>query len=344
MEKLISIIIPCYNVKKEIDRCINSLVRQTIGIDNLELILVDDASTDGTLDRLYQWEKRFPDSILVVGCDKNGRQGTARNIGLQYASAPWIGYMDADDWAERDMYQTLYDNAVTHGVQVSACQMGRDWGDGNLCDVKEYCGIAEEPIVIRNVSQRHDFLRHGLPGSINTKIYEKKFLLDHDISFPEGLAYEDNYFGALVVYSVERAYVSRKVAYHYYYNPQSTVSGRNSAHQLDRLLIEKEKLKELKRRGFADEFREEMLGSFLRLYYINTLHLIFTRFDQLPYETLEQMKEEVLLQFPDYRQSATYQKLSELEKGFCQSLEHTMTRERWERLAENYRYLIKHKK
>lgn len=70
---LISVIIPCYNVEEYIDRCMESLANQTIKIENLEIILVNDASTDGTLDKLYEWEQRFPENIVVVTYEKNIR-------------------------------------------------------------------------------------------------------------------------------------------------------------------------------------------------------------------------------------------------------------------------------
>ena len=104
----ISVIIPCYNAENVLDNCLESLTAQTIGIENLEIILVNDASTDGTYDRLCQWEQKYPDSIMVINCTENGRQGRARNIGLEYAGADYIGYMDIDDIAEPEMFEELY--------------------------------------------------------------------------------------------------------------------------------------------------------------------------------------------------------------------------------------------
>lgn len=83
----ISIIIPCYNVEKYIDRCLESIEKQTIGIETLEIICLDDKSVDGTLDKLHEWEKRYPDNIVVVELPDNGRQGCARNIGLSYMAS-----------------------------------------------------------------------------------------------------------------------------------------------------------------------------------------------------------------------------------------------------------------
>jgi glycosyltransferase involved in cell wall biosynthesis len=81
---------------------------QTIGLEHLEVIAVNDASTDRTLEKLYQWERRFPENIMVITYEKNIRQGGARNIGLQYASGEYIGFVDADDWIDSAMYQKLF--------------------------------------------------------------------------------------------------------------------------------------------------------------------------------------------------------------------------------------------
>ncbi len=78
----ISVIIPCYNVGNYIDRCMASIAVQTLGVENLEIIFIDDASTDDTWERLQRWEKRFPDNILLIHSDVNGKPGAARNIGL----------------------------------------------------------------------------------------------------------------------------------------------------------------------------------------------------------------------------------------------------------------------
>lgn len=84
--KKISVIVPCFNVESTIDRCLESIVKQTVGINSLEIILVNDASIDGTFAKLCEWEGKYPDSIMVINCKGNKRPGGARNIGMEYAS------------------------------------------------------------------------------------------------------------------------------------------------------------------------------------------------------------------------------------------------------------------
>lgn len=342
MDKRISVIIPCYNVEQYIDRCVNSLVSQTIGVDSLELIFVDDASTDATVERLARWEAEYPESIVVVVCEENGRQGRARNIGFEYANAPWISFVDADDWVDREMLQDMYSYATQEEVEVVACDMGRDCGDGKLFDLAKICHNRTGLLQIETVQDRHDFLAVKL-GPVIAKLYRKSFLLEHDLVFPEGVAYEDNYFCGIMQYCIRSIYVTDKVYYHYFTNLHSTVTTRNSMHHLDRLEMEIMLHEELCRRGYYEEFYQEIQERFLRVYYLNSLHLIFMRFDELPYELLQTMRCEVLKRFPHYKESTVYERLSEISKGFCLTLETEMTPQMWDNLANNYRYLVKNK-
>ena len=86
--KKVSVIIPCFNATKYLPKCFMSLVQQTIGISQIELIFVDDASTDdgSTWNMLQEFERAYPESIMILKLEENMRQGGARNIALQYAT------------------------------------------------------------------------------------------------------------------------------------------------------------------------------------------------------------------------------------------------------------------
>lgn len=118
---LISVIIPCYSAESYIDYCLESIVSQTIGIDQLEIILVNDASTDSTYEKLCEWEQRFPESILVISYDENLRQGGARNVGLNYARGTYLSFVDIDDWIEPDMYEKMFSKAVAFDTDIVIC-------------------------------------------------------------------------------------------------------------------------------------------------------------------------------------------------------------------------------
>ena len=90
--KKVSVIIPCYNAVKWLPKCFVSLAEQTIGIDNLELIFVNDASTDegATWAMLSELERAYPESIMIIDLPQNRRQGGARNEALKYASGEYV--------------------------------------------------------------------------------------------------------------------------------------------------------------------------------------------------------------------------------------------------------------
>ena len=93
----ISVIIPCYNAANYVERCMERLLSQTIGFENLEIIFINDGSLDATLGKLMQYEMKYQDQVILINCDKNYGQGAARNTGLKYASAEYIGFLDVDD-------------------------------------------------------------------------------------------------------------------------------------------------------------------------------------------------------------------------------------------------------
>ena len=90
-----------------------SLVQQTIGIDQIELIFVDDASTDkdATWNMLQEFERAYPESIMILKLEENMRQGGARNVALQYATGDYIAFVDADDFVADNFLLETYQNA-----------------------------------------------------------------------------------------------------------------------------------------------------------------------------------------------------------------------------------------
>lgn len=335
MKKKVSIIIPCYNAGQFIDRCIRSLVRQTIGIENLELICVDDASTDDTVRRLERWEHRFPDSVFVILCETNGKQGRARNIGLTHASADLIGYVDSDDWVEATMFEKLYEVAKKYQTDITSCSYGRDLGDGKLFDRYKYGGEKQSCILIDTDNRRKTFLENAM-GPVWTKLFRKDFLLGNQIYFLEGLFYEDNFFGVLAEFYVRSFYMIEEPLYHYYANSNSTIVKRNSGLHHDRIIVEKRIWEELEKRHFFEKYSEWIETRFLKMFYLNSMHLFFTRYDTLPYLWLEELKEGVLKRMPDYKTLPYYLALSEREKAFFLPLEMDMTKELWDKMAAQY--------
>ena len=308
--KQISVIIPCYNAAPFLDRCIQSLINQTTGLENLELIFVNDASTDNTLDILMQYERQYEDSIMVINCDKNGRQGTARNIGLQYASADYIGFVDADDWIDLTMYEKLYTKAISFNCDIVGCLDDRVSDSSSIQEPLN--GGNDHFFDITKPEDRQQYYEKGIGPHIVCKLYKKSLILDNAVFFPEGLAYEDNYWGSIISYYVVKAYIIDETLYHWYINPHSTTMERNQPSHFDRLTIEEMKFHDLIERGFYDEFQDKIKTEFLKMYYFNSLNIFFKHFDIVPLKVFQRMQRTVKQLIPDYATYCNYTDIGQI--------------------------------
>lgn len=113
----ISLIVPCYNIRKYLPRCIESILAQTY--KNLEIILISDGSTDGTDEVIREYAKK--DSRIIPIFKQNLGVSDTRNRGLDIATGDYIGFVDGDDYIEPEMYETLLKNAIENNADISHC-------------------------------------------------------------------------------------------------------------------------------------------------------------------------------------------------------------------------------
>ena len=113
---MISVIVPVYNVKPYLRKCLDSIINQSYR--DLEILIIDDGSTDGSGDICDEYRK--DDRIKVFHTENRGLSA-ARNLGLDSASGDWIGFVDSDDWIEPDMYEVLIRKGEETGADVVEC-------------------------------------------------------------------------------------------------------------------------------------------------------------------------------------------------------------------------------
>ena len=192
MNELISIIVPVYNIKEYLPRCVDSLREQTY--PNIEILLVDDGSTDGTgalCDELAAKDER-----IRVFHKENGGSSSARNIGLSKAQGEYIGFVDSDDYVEPDMYECLYRALQEQDAQIA--QVGRNEIDeqGNL--LPDICIPPEETEFLQSRDFLKELLMHRGDCSFCTKLIKKELFLNN-FSFTQGVFFENrNHFYLLI--------------------------------------------------------------------------------------------------------------------------------------------------
>ena len=339
--KKLSIIVPCYNVENFIDRCLSSLTGQTLSKECYEIILVDDASTDRTWQHINEWEKKYPDLILAVHCDENGKMGRARNIGLSYATGEYVGFTDSDDWVEPEMFAALLAEAEKNKEDVVSCGHIRDYGsNGNMLTGRGNGKICR--LAIATEEQRKRFIMDS-PMRFNVwdKIVRKEILDRNEICFPEQVAYEDIYFSALLHMYVQKVAHIDMVYYHYYVNPDSTVLKKNVAYHYDIMTVNEKLWKTLKARGLWDRYKEALEIDMLFIWYLATLKIICLRFESPPYDMFCRLKKMTLLYMPDCLKNAyipVYMK--EFYQLLLKLLEMQISPEVLSQIAEMYRQYV----
>lgn len=182
----ISVIVPVYNVESYLQECVDSLLAQDV--PGLELIFVNDGSTDGSRGILEEYSRRH-DNIIVIDQENSG-QSVAKNNGIKVASGKYISFVDADDIMMEGALRVLFDKAeqnscpmVVGGVMLYWAETGRMKRYDNLhvsenrkYSGKEVCGM---------------LLREEMHCVMHAKIYRRDCWLEHGVSFPAGQIYED---------------------------------------------------------------------------------------------------------------------------------------------------------
>jgi glycosyltransferase involved in cell wall biosynthesis len=299
-EPQISVIIPCHNVSKYLGRCIDSIIGQTIGIDQLQIILVNDASEDNTWEIICRYKELYPTQIQAIDLKENLRQGGARNAGLAKAVGTYIAFVDSDDWIEPDMYEKLLVKMTTYQCDITYCRYIRDHDTGASFERKT--GMEDRLLVIDSDQKRSEFIVSCPIGvSACDKLYRRDFLTAHELRFIEHKAYEDIHWGALVNLYATRVYMLEERLYHYYVNDASTVLKKDVSYHLDLFDVCQALWQEYIRRGALERYPDAVKYDFLLNYYISGWKILALRFEQVPYDVFYHMQDTVKCLVPDYQ-------------------------------------------
>ena len=217
MSDLISVIVPVYNTERYIDRCIDSITRQTYS--KLEIIIVDDGSTDTSPAKCDSWAER--DNRIRVIHQANAGQGAARNVALNAATGKYIGFVDSDDYIAPGMYEKLYGLIRANEADMSICEFSHVNEDGEIFATDEKIMsdevISGEQAIHRLVEKKYSW--HYI--FIWNKLYRAE--LFSTLRFPEGVIFEDAHVTYRTAYSARKIAVSSEALYFYTRRHDSTM-------------------------------------------------------------------------------------------------------------------------
>lgn len=220
----ISVIIPCYNVQKYIMRCFDSIYSQTYGFENLEVILIDDLSTDNTWSILESLQRQYPENVISLKIQKKGKCGGARNLGMDICTGKYITFVDADDYVHPDMLRVLYDRMTEDDYDVAQCGVSCFKADKpNVLEVNDF---EIQRLDLDNVDNRKNLII-GLTGFTNVtawaKLYSTKFIREHNLRFIEDVYYEDTHFSMLCVLLAKKYCKVQSTLYYYFENTEGII-------------------------------------------------------------------------------------------------------------------------
>jgi glycosyltransferase involved in cell wall biosynthesis len=221
----VSVIIPVYNGEAFLQSCLESVLSQTL--KNLEIICVDDSSTDGSLKVLREFEST--DARVRVVTQEHEGAGAARNKGMSLASGEYLAFLDADDYFESDMLETMLANAKRHASDIVICRTSTfsDNAPQPVFDTYSVRGLEAERAYSPLDLQEKAF--HYCVGWPWDKLFRRSFVLEHELSFQHLMSSNDAYFVYMALLLAKSiSFVNKYLVYHRVGNPESIENRRDS--------------------------------------------------------------------------------------------------------------------
>ena len=231
MSKKISVIVPVYNVEKYLEKCIDSIINQEY--KNIEIILVNDGSTDKSIDICKKY-KNIDDRIVLID-KKNAGVSSSRNLGISLAKGDFIAFIDPDDWIEKDMLFNMYKKCNQGNFDMCICNYVIEYENfykkidmkvpfskkifNDKSDIMKY--IIASLISSETLNQDEGFMM----GSICRILVKSSIIKENNILFDENITYsEDLLFLLKILLNTERLCIDDKTYYHYFQRENSAVN------------------------------------------------------------------------------------------------------------------------
>lgn len=329
-QKYISVIIPCYNAVKYLPQCFLSLVQQSVGIDKLELIFVNDASTDSgqTWALLEEFERAYPESVIIIDRQMNQRQGGARNAGLCYASGEYIAFVDADDWVEVELFEKVYQKA--RETDADLVQFNHSFYSERTGVFGNPENMEDELLVLTTVEERKQFLTaEKITYGCWNKLYRRAIVEQAEARFAEYVIYEEPLFVYPLLYYGSRFAIMNERLYIYRQNTTGTMHRemQNEKTLLQHADVQLAVWKRMKQTEFFSVYYEEIKLYYLHTYFYETLYFAKLRNIEVTWSLYRKLEETVLKEVFDINCSI-YETMIPLQMQLYRLTQDGMTEEK----------------
>ena len=299
----VSIIVPVFNVENYIDKCLSSLVNQTL--KNIEIIVVNDGSLDNSQNIIDEYVKKYENVKSYI--KKNGGLSDARNYGLKYASGEYISFIDSDDYVDVHMMEKMYNKAKSNNLDIVVCDSVEVYGDKK---VLKHSNLHYSDENVKNYIIS--------PPMACSRLY-KKYLFDNN-KFTKGIYYEDLDFTPSLVALTDKIDFVEEGLYYYVQREGSIMKQK----QYNKRLLDIFKVLEKNKMLLYNDYSEEVEY----LYITHLLRTATLRF--LDYDECDELIDKVIYimrnKFPNYSKNIYYKKSSYKLKIICNLAYHKKIR------------------
>lgn len=229
-QPLISVIIPIYNDEKYLSKCVDSVLAQSY--KNLEIILIDDGSTDSSSQICDTYKENDP-RIIVIHQENSG-VSVARNTGIDKSSGEYITFIDHDDWIDPNMYQILLNQCIEFNLDFAKCTFYEAFADGSRTPERLHF-IKPNFLYTENIIDLYFKEDTGFPVVVWNGLYKKEFV--DQFRYPKGLLAEDNYMSGLYFFHAKRVMFIDEPLYFFYCNPLSQSREKSNIANIHRNIL-----------------------------------------------------------------------------------------------------------
>ena len=270
---ILSIIVPVYNVENYIEECILSLLNQNI--DNMEIIVVDDGSSDRSVDIVNS----FRDSRIIILKKKNGGLSSARNFGLKRARGEYVAFVDSDDFISgSNSYREMIELVKKNDTDIVVGRAGWYYSKDRIVDIERDVGIFNKSVIGFKEYIICSIKANRIYVPVCFSIYKRSLIINKNINFYEGIYHEDELFTNMILLEVDNISLYNNIFYMYRQREGSIMKINNNTKRVNdifligKILFERiSKIKDLELRDNLWIYIAEMLGGTIIRFNVNNI-------------------------------------------------------------------------
>lgn len=237
----VSVIVPVYNVEGYIEKCLDTLVNQTLS--DIEIIVVNDGTKDNSMTIVEKFQKKYPNKIICLE-KENGGLSDARNYGIPYAKGEYIAFLDSDDYVEKDMYLTMYEIAKKENSDLVECLFYWEYPNKKKISKRD------------NFIGKQEMLQKLRVEAWN-KLIKREIIEKAKVRFPKGYQYEDVEFTYKLVPYINKVSFVEKPMVHYVQR-ENSISNSQNERTKEIFDVLEHVIDYYKDNGIYEEYKEEL--------------------------------------------------------------------------------------